>query len=241
MVGSIISGVTSIIGANKQAKAAKNAANAEIEAAQLGIDEQRRQFDLSREDQKPFLETGTAGIQELGRRLGVSGDASSAGYGGLLKNFTTQDFETDPGYAFRLAEGQKALDRVASKNGKVFSGGALKDANSWAQGLASQEFQNAYDRFNTDQTTIYNRLAGISGTGQTAANTLGTLGANEANQISDLGTQQGNARASGIIGQNNAWQTGLNAIGNTLGSFFTGGGSTAINPANGFGTAINWN
>lgn len=136
-------------------------------------------------------------------------------YGSLNKTFDYDTFEKDPGYQFRMDEGLKALERSQASKGGLLSGAAGKAALTYSQNMGSQEYGNAYNRFNNDQTTLYNRLAGVSGTGQQAANQLGALGANFANQQSSLLTQQGNVNAAGQVGAANAWATGLNQIGNT--------------------------
>jgi hypothetical protein len=67
-----------------------------------------------------------------------------------------QVLNEDPGYAFRVQEGQKALERSASAQGQLVSGGQLKAAQQYGQGLASQEYGNAWQRafakqgFNTE-------------------------------------------------------------------------------------------
>lgn len=181
---------------------------------------------------QPFLQTGTAANNQLGYALGLGGTGTGEA-GSLAKPFTMADYQADPGYAFRLSEGQKALDRVTSAKGKYFSGGAIKGLTDYNQGMASQEFGNAYDRYNTNQTNLYNRLAGVSGTGMNAASGIASSGAqtqaglnsagqNFANQsggnLTGLGTQIGandinaaNAHAAGTLAQGQAWQTGLSA------------------------------
>jgi uncharacterized protein YukE len=103
------------------------------------------------------------------------------------------------------------------------SGATLKATDAYSQGLASQEYQSAYDRYSQNQSNLYNRLAGLSGTGQTAAGTLANVGQNTANQIGSNMLQSGAAQAGGIMGASNAWTTGLNKIGSSFGN--TGGSS----------------
>jgi hypothetical protein len=137
-------------------------------------------------------------------------------YGSLTKSFGMSDYTADPGYAFRLSEGQKALDRAAASKGGFNSGAAAKALIDYNQNMGSQEYGSAYDRYNTNQTNLYNRLAGISGTGQMAANTLGSAGQNYANAVSGNINAAGNARAAGSIAQGNAWSTGLNNVASSL-------------------------
>lgn len=214
----VFSAISSAIGAN----AADDAKDAQVTAASDSIAEQRRQFDVTQKNLKPFLETGTAANKQLAYLLGIgsnqaAGATDMGAQGSLSKSFGMEDFEQDPGYAFRLAEGQKALDRTSAAQGKYFSGQAIKGLQRYNQDMAANEYQNAYNRYNTNQTNLYNRLAGVSGTGQTTANQLGQFGANVANQISSAYGDIGNAQAAGSIAQGNAWQTGLNNAAGNIG------------------------
>lgn len=148
------------------------------------------------------------------------------GYGEFTKNFGAEDFTADPGYQFRLSEGNKAIERSAAARGGALSGGAVKAAERYSSGLASQEYQNAFDRYVNQQTNKYNKFASLAGVGQIAANTATAAGQNYANNagnilmgsagnIGDLATQAANARASGYIGSANAWGGALGNIGNT--------------------------
>lgn len=146
------------------------------------------------------------------------------GFGSLSRSFGMSDFQADPGYAFRMAEGQKALQRSAAAKGGLMSGAALKAINQYGQDLASQEYQNAYNRYNSNQTNLFNRLGSLAGVGQTSANTLGSLGQNSASNIANTMMDAGNARAGGIAGRANQWQSGLASLGSGLSSLFNGGG-----------------
>ena len=140
--------------------------------------------------------------------------------GDLLRRFSMADFQADPGYAFRQQQGQQQIERGAAARAGLLSGAAIKAGQRFGQDLASQEYQNAYNRFNNDQTTRFNRLAAISGVGQNAANTLGQAGQNYASNVGNLTTQNaatqgnaalaaGNARASGYLGVGNALASGF--------------------------------
>lgn len=63
--------------------------------------------------------------------------------------------EQDPGYAFRMAEGKKALEQSQAAKGGLFSGEAGKELARYSQGLASQEYGAAADR--QRQRTLDNR------------------------------------------------------------------------------------
>jgi hypothetical protein len=154
--------------------------------------------------------------------------------------FGAGDYQADPGYGFRLSEGQKALDRQAAARGGLISGGALRAAQRYGQEMGSQEFGNAYNRaltgYNTDvarENQLYNRQAALAGIGQTSTNLVGQAGQNYANAAGNLITGGAAANAAGQVGMANALTGGLgtylnytqgNALLNALRS---GGGSAA--------------
>jgi hypothetical protein len=105
--------------------------------------------------------------------------------------FSADKFQADPGYAFRLSEGMKALDRTAAARGGLLSGATLKGAQRYNQDLASQEYQNAYNRYNTDYNMRLGPLQTLAGYGQGATNNLtsatGTYGTNQAETLANRG------------------------------------------------------
>lgn len=127
-----------------------------------------------------------------------------ADYGSLLKKFSMEDFEADPGYQFRMDEGMRGVEGGAAARGGLLSGAALKAIQKYGQGLASQEYGNAYSRFENDKTNNYNKLAGMVNSGQGAtnqmSNTAGQFAQNNANALAAYG----NAAGAGYMGQANA-------------------------------------
>ena len=211
--------------------AAKSAAKAQAAAADRAAQLQKEQFDKQVELQEPFRQAGLRSVNELQRQLGLDGDPTSAGYGGLMRNFGLQDFKTDPGYAFRLSEGNKALERQAAARGGLISGAALKAAQGYGQDLASQEYQNAFNRYQANRGSVYGMLSGQGGVGQTATNAMGAAGSNYANNAGEAYMGAGNARASGYMGSANAWGNALGNIGQMgmmygMGGFGGGGGTS---------------
>jgi hypothetical protein len=171
-------------------------------------------FQENQAAQKPFLEAGYKGQNRLMDLLGLSANTGAAGYGSAARNFGMSDFQTDPGYGFRLSEGQKALDRTAASRGGLLSGATLKGATRYGQDLASQEYQNAYNRYQTNRANILNPLQSLAGQGQTTANTLGTAGQNYATNAGNAYMGAGNAAASGYVGSANAWSNALGGAAN---------------------------
>jgi len=208
---------SSVVGGVMSSNAAGDAADAQAASANRAADLQNKQFEQTRKDQLPFLEAGYKGENKLLDLLGLSGNTGAAGYGSAAKNFSMSDFEQDPGYAFRMSEGLKALDRTAAARGGMLSGGALRGATRYGQDMASQEYQNAYNRYQTNRAGILNPLQSLAGQGQTTANNLGTAGANYATNAGNAYMNAGNAAASGYVGSANAWNS---ALGNAT-NYFT--------------------
>jgi len=112
------------------------------------------------------------------------------------------NLEETPGYQFRFGQGMQALDRSAAASGNRLSGRAIKAAQRFGQGIASDEFTNQY-----------NRLANIAGLGQTAANTSSSAAMSAGRGIGGAqlqgGLAQANAIGAGYANMNNSLQSGL--------------------------------
>lgn len=164
----------------------------------------------------PYTTAGAFGVNELARQLGVAGDRGSAGYGSLTKDYDPSTFAADPGYGFRMAEGQKALERSAAARGGLLSGSAMKGTLNYAQGLASQEYQNAFNRYTAQRDTRYNMLRGLTDVGAGAAGSMvGAAGAAGANTAAAQ-QARGEATASGYIGAANAITGGVSNLSSYL-------------------------
>ena len=208
-----ITATAAIGGAAISGKAAKKAAATQERAAQDATAAQERMFQRQTELQEPFRQGGLTAQQEIMQLLGIGGDKTAAGYGSMAKAFGTDQFQQDPGYAFRQAEGMKALERSAAARGNLLSGSTLKGVQRFGQDLASQEYQNAFNRFQVERSARLNPLQSLMGSGQSATNVLtgaaGQMGQNEASNIYNAGA----ARASGYVGQANALNTALGQVG----------------------------
>lgn len=201
-----------VIGGIASNKAASTAASATEAAANTSADVQREMFNKQVELQEPWRQ---AGINALSQMQGQT-NAMPAAFSGKV------DLTQDPGYAFRMSEGLKALDRSAAARGGLLSGAQLKGVQRFGQDLASQEYQNAYNRaltkYNADvqrEGTGYNRLAALAGVGQTAtgqlAGSAASTGANLGNLYYNAGQSAGASRASGYMGMSNALTGGINS------------------------------
>lgn len=158
----------------------------------------------------PYVTAGTGAASKLADLEGTSGNTGAAGYGSLNKTFTAADYlkNQDPGYQFQLTTGENALQSRDATTGSSIGGAAMKDLNNFAQGTAATGYQSAFDRYNTQNSNVYTRLAGLAGLGQSSANNTAAsgniFGTNAGSNI--IGA--GNAAASGIVGGSNALTSG---------------------------------
>jgi len=206
----------SLLGGLFGASGAKKAAKAQLQAARESNALQERMFNQQVALQEPFRQAGLTTQSELMRQFGLGGDATSAGYGNMLRDFSAEDFQTDPGYAFRMSEGLKGLDRQAAARGGLISGAALKAAQRYGQDVASNEYQNAYNRYNQNRSTRYNMLTGQQAVGQNATNAQTQAAGSYGQQAGQTLMDMGNARASGYMGAANAWSNALQGAGNAF-------------------------
>jgi hypothetical protein len=120
----------------------------------------------------------------------------------------------DPSMAFRMRLGTQATERLANVGGGAISGNTMRALTDYGQNLASTEYGNAFNRFQTERGNIYNTLANIAGMGQSAVNTGVNTGQNFAASQTGLLTGQAAAQAAGTVGQANAYGGALGNIGN---------------------------
>ena len=212
LVGGLASAGASIYAADQQADAAQDAAKYSSQAASSAADLQQKIYNQNREDMTPWRTAGQNALSYL-----ASGMGSNGTNGALTRSFTTADYQADPGYAFRLAEGQKALERSAAARGGLYSGRAAKDLTRYTQDYASNEYNNAYNRFNANQTNQYNRLASLAGVGQTANNAMASSGTSYANSVSDIYKTNATNQANSALTAANAMTSGYTGLGKALG------------------------
>ena len=163
------------LGANKAAKAQEAAANAAADVERERIAEDTRRY----EEYKPFRTAQIGAATRLGGVLSGETDPTAA-------------IESDPGYKFRLSQGQTALDRFLSARGGRLGGSALKAGVRYNQDFASNEYGNYLNN--------QFRLAGMAGNPTPAPSTAG---------VSNAILAGGQAQAGAYQGYNQAIQGGL--------------------------------
>lgn len=197
---------SALLGSSASGSAADAGVAASAEQARV----QKEMFNKQVELQEPFRQAGLKGQNELLDLLGLSENTGATGYGSMAKEFTGQDMYKDPGYAFRLSEGVKALDRSAAARGGLLGGNQLRGVTQFGQDYGSQEYMNAFNRYQAERQARLNPLQSLAGQAQTSANTLTSAAGNLGNALGESAINAGNARASGYIGS-------ANAISNALG------------------------
>jgi len=218
----IVPAAVSLISGSQQADAAQNAADTTAAAAREATALQKQMYEESVKRQQPFYKAGVNALPELIKASKYT-------------NFGVNQFRQDPGYAFRLSEGQNALDRQAAARGGLISGGALKAAQRYGQDMGSQEYMNAFNRYQTERQARLNPLQSLTGMSQTTANNLGALGSSYASNAGNIGMTQGaNAANAGLIGSQ-ARASSYGDVANQLGkinynNLFGGNTSVATPP-----------
>jgi hypothetical protein len=179
---------------------ANRAAKTQADAAQQGLAAQERMYNQTRADQEPWRQAGMTALNQL--------IPLATNY----QKFGMDQFQQDPGYQFRLNEGLKSLDRQAAARGGLISGNAMKAAGRYGQDYASNEYQNAFNRYQTERNAQLNPLQSLAGVGQSATNYVGNAAQNMGQAQNQNMQSIGNAQASGYVG-------GANALTSALGSY----------------------
>lgn len=191
------------------AYSASKGAQAQKQAADQSAEVQREIFQKQTELAEPFRQAGITSQNELLRLLGLGGDTAAPDYGMLTRGFTPEQMPMDPGYGFRLREGEKALERMQSARGNLLSGGAIKAGQRYGQDLASQEYMNAFNRAQAQLGTRLSALGSLYGAGQAATQQVAGQAGQYGENVGNLLMAGGAARASGYAGMANALNQAL--------------------------------
>jgi hypothetical protein len=212
------SNVAMLEAAGIQAEAAIYAAELGYEASIKGIEEMKRQYELDVERQMPWYESGKRALGTLEGM--VKGGPPEVDYWGPWTG-SPGEYEKSPYYDFLMRESVNALDRSAAAGGTLNSGQQQRAVMEYGKGLASTDYNNWLNQYNTernqyyqdatwDMTTKNKKLAdyynsltpyqSLAGVGQTTAANLGTMGANYAGNVANLLGQGADALGQGAVG-----------------------------------------
>ena len=208
MPAAAIAGVTMVGGlysANKQAKAAKAAANTQAASAEAGIAEQRRQFDAIQALLQPFVQAGTGALGAQQNLIGLGGATA--------QQDAIQALQSSPEFQALTQQGENAILANASATG------GLRGGNTQAA-LAQFRPQVLSSLINQQ----YSRLGGLVSVGQNAAAGVGNAGLATGNNVSNLLQQQGAAVAGGQLARGQAAGAQVSAITGALGTYAGLGG-----------------
>ena len=212
IAAAVITAGSSLAAGAYGARQARKGAKEQSAAADRATELQREIAQQQREDIEPFRLSGISAQNRLMQLLGIGGDATAADYGMLTRGFGEKDLQMDPGYGFRLREGEKALERMQSARGGgqgLLSGAVIKAGQRYGQDYASQEYQNAFNRmFNLNQQRI-GALTNLYGGGQSATQLLSGQAGQYGENVGNLLMAGGAARASGYAGVGNALNQAL--------------------------------
>ncbi len=185
-------------------RAATDAANIQAESAREARQLARDIFNEQKALQEPYRAAGITAQNQLLNLLGLSGNTAAAEYGKFARPFGMSDFQQDPGYAFRLSEGMKALEASRAARGGLLSGATGKALQRYGQEMSSQEYGNAFNRYQTERSNRLQPLSGLMTLGQAAAANQGAATGAFGQTAGNLTTSIGAAQAAGQVGMTNA-------------------------------------
>lgn len=205
-----ISAVANIFGSMKAAEGQDKALTAETAANDKSLALQKEIFTSNKAGAKPWIKAGKEALKTVTQKM-ADGSWDMSKYG-------MDDLVEDPGYQFRLQQGERALDRAASARGKFLSGDQLKFLDDYNQESASQEFGNAYARTRTNDLDEYGRLMDASEAGRGSQAALSGVATNYANASGNILANQGAQAGAAAVNTGNIWQhmaSGLATTANT--------------------------
>lgn len=205
LAGAAVGGAASIVGANTIAGASTNAADVQAKAAADNVALQKQIWTDQQNNIKPWIDAGAAALPQIQSQINSYNPSQ------VMSQFQ------DPSYAWRLSEGLDALQNSAAGHAGLLSGATLKATNDYAQNAASQEYQNAYNRYNTSFGTKLNALQSLGNVGQTAVQQANQAGQNYGTQAGNAMTAGAQATAQGITGAASANASGYVGAANAVG------------------------
>ncbi|MCF7642934.1 DNA transfer protein p32 [Acinetobacter johnsonii] len=224
VAAAVIAGGAAIAGGAMASSASKKAAKTQAASADQASAIQQANFEQTREDLMPYKQAGDTSLKQLMGQMGSNGYFNQSYEGDKF------NFQADPSYKFRQQQGFDGIQSQAAAQGGLLSGATLKALNDYNSNLASQEYGNAfnrwqstdnnnYERFNADQTNRYNRLSNLVGVGQNAAAQVGNAGAQTSQAIANNTMAGANSIAAGQVGSANAWSNTANDLGSMAAAY----------------------
>jgi len=208
-----ISSLTSLYGASQIGKAATTAANIGAGAADRATALQQNQYDQTRADLAPYRAAGTNALARITTGMEPGGE--------FAKTFSIENFlaNKDPSFEYMQDQSRKAIERSAAARGGLLSGGTLLALGRDASSRASQEYQNAFNRYQTNRSNLLNPLQSLAGVGQTSTNQGIAAGQNYATNVGNLGMGAAVNQADSGLAAARANQSAYGTIGKAFSNY----------------------
>ncbi len=210
---------STILSSSAQRSAAKSAAGAQVQSAQMGIDEQRRQFDVMQELLSPYVQGGTSAFQAQMDLLGIGPDVpepvlrfdgvgpnifgtpigSIKGTARSRQDAAIRALEMSPQFQALARQGEEALLQNASATGGLRGGNLQGALAQFRPAMLQQQIQQQFAN-----------LGGLAQFGQASAARAAAGAQAAGTNIGSLLQQQGAAQAGGILGAGAATANLLN-------------------------------
>ena len=210
VVGAGIGGA--LLSSRAQTKAANTASNAQERAAQLGIEQQNRQFEAVQKLLSPFVTAGTGSLSAQQNILGLNGPAA--------QQAAISALEGSPQFAALTRQGEDAILANASATGGLRGGNVQASLAQFRPQLLAQLIDRQYAQ-----------LGGLTSLGQNAAAGVGNAGMQTGNNVAGLLGQMGGAQAGSALAAGSAQAGIYNALGSSLGMYAGMGGLGGGAPA----------
>lgn len=205
----LIPAAATLLSARSASKAATSAANTQAAAADRATELQREMFERQVELSEPWRKAGETALNKL---------IPLTDY----QTFSMNQFQADPGYGFRMSEGMKALERSAAARGGLLSGATLKGIQRFGQDLGSQEYMNAFNRYQTERAARLQPLQSLAGVGQTTAQQLGEAGRSYGTNVGNIGLGQAETAGQAGISRASTYGNALNQLAYLGGRYLAG-------------------
>lgn len=206
-----------LLGAGLGAGASMGAANTQANAANQATQAQLAMFGQTQQNLQPWMGAGNVSLANLKGGLGLPSDTSgSMNWGApLVAPFSPGQYQQSPGFQFQQQQGNQAINANAAARGTYYAPATLQDLSKFQTGLLGNDYQQALQNYTGQQNSIFNKLSGLSSSGQNAAANLGTMGTNVGGQVGGNIIGAGNAQAAGQVGTANAISGGLSGAYNS--------------------------
>lgn len=191
VAGAAVAG--SVYSARQSSKAAGKAADAQSEASEAGISEQRRQYDKMVELLSPYVTAGTGALSAQQKLLGLGGPGE--------QKAAIREIEQSDYFKSTAQQGENAILQNSSATGGLRGGNTQGALAQFRPQLLNQLVQQQYQN-----------LGGITSLGQNSAAQTGNAGMQSANNIGGLLAQSGAAQAGGYIGSANATNQAIGSL-----------------------------